>query len=308
MFYTSRNLLEWKKTSEFGPGVGCLGGVWECPALFSLPLPGPGGGEKWVLLVSLGGGAPNGGSGTEYFIGDFDGERFSSDHASDTAFWLDYGRDNYAAIPFTSMPDTDPRLILVGWMSNWWYAADTPTAPWRGQMTIPREARLVRTVAELAALRQEHQSITNVPLLETTALPQMPVELPGRFELALVVANGEASEWGICLQNSAGEETIIGYDVEGRRLFVNRQRSGNIDFHRDFAGFQHGAKLLAEVDEVALRIYVDWSSIEVCAGEGVVWLSELIFPQQPVSGMTFYARGGQASLQQLDVWTLKSVW
>jgi len=34
---------------------------------------------KWVLLVSINPGGPNGGSATQYFIGDFDGTRFTID-------------------------------------------------------------------------------------------------------------------------------------------------------------------------------------------------------------------------------------
>jgi fructan beta-fructosidase len=54
------------------------GGVWECPDLFKLKV-GTTNEEKWVLLISINPGAPNGGSGTQYFIGDYDGTHFKTD-------------------------------------------------------------------------------------------------------------------------------------------------------------------------------------------------------------------------------------
>jgi fructan beta-fructosidase len=77
-FYSSANLKDWQLESSFGEGVGAHGGVWECPDLFKLPV-NETNEEKWVLLVSINPGGPNGGSATQYFIGDFDGRQFRLD-------------------------------------------------------------------------------------------------------------------------------------------------------------------------------------------------------------------------------------
>ena len=151
-FFSSSNLKNWTPLSDFGP-AGATGGVWECPDLFPL-------GQKWVLSVNINPGAPNGGSGDQYFVGDFDGRRFSNANAVDTTLWADWGKDFYASTSFSDVPG---RRIWIAWFSNWLYAREEPTAPFRGMMTIPRTLGLRQTnnglrltqtpVAELDQLR-----------------------------------------------------------------------------------------------------------------------------------------------------------
>jgi len=134
-FYTSENLIEWTFASAFSGG--CTTGVWEVPDLFQLA--DPKGDLHWVLLMSVNDGAPAGGSGIEYFIGDFDGETFTWDESQGTR-WLDFGPDNYAGTTWFDEPDGDK--LYIGWMSNWPYANKVPTDPWRGAMTLPRKLAL----------------------------------------------------------------------------------------------------------------------------------------------------------------------
>ena len=77
-FYSSPDLKTWTHLSDFGP-AGAVGGVWECPDLFPLPVDGDRGRTKWVLVVSLNPGGIAGGSGSQYFVGRFDGRRFVAD-------------------------------------------------------------------------------------------------------------------------------------------------------------------------------------------------------------------------------------
>jgi levanase len=79
-FYESKNLKDWIYLSSFGP-MGAVGGVWECPDLFPLPVDGNISEMKWILLVNLNPGGIYGGSGSQYFIGDFDGKQFKLDSA-----------------------------------------------------------------------------------------------------------------------------------------------------------------------------------------------------------------------------------
>ena len=143
----SPNLLDWSHLSDWGHEYGVHDGVWECPDLFPLEVEETGE-TKWVMLVSLNPGGPNGGSATMYFVGDFDGRSFNlddsmSDEVSDNqALWLDYGADNYAGVTWSDIPKEDGRRIFIGWMSNWNYAQVVPTEKWRSAMTIPRELTL----------------------------------------------------------------------------------------------------------------------------------------------------------------------
>ena len=138
--FTSPDLKAWEYSSSFGKNQGAHGGVWECPDLFLLPVEGSDE-SQWVMTISINPGAPNGGSGTQYFLGDFDGERFVSEQ--EETLWLDYGTDNYAGVTYNSTPNN--RRIFIGWMSNWEYARQTPTEVWRSAMTLPRTLSLVST-------------------------------------------------------------------------------------------------------------------------------------------------------------------
>lgn len=135
--WQSPDLKDWAKVSEFGKDQGAHGGVWECPDMFPLKVEGTDL-EKWVLLISINPGAPNGGSGTQYFIGDFDGKTFTSDQKEHK--WIDWGTDNYAGVTYNHTPNND--RIFIGWMSNWDYAQETPTEKWRSAMTLPRKLKL----------------------------------------------------------------------------------------------------------------------------------------------------------------------
>jgi levanase len=77
-FYSSTDLKHWTHQSDFGP-AGATGGVWECPDLFPLLVDGNPNKTKWVLAVNLNPGGVAGGSGAQYFVGDFDGQKFTSD-------------------------------------------------------------------------------------------------------------------------------------------------------------------------------------------------------------------------------------
>jgi len=83
------------------------------------------------------------GSKTQYFVGTFDGIIFNNINSPTTTLWLDEGRDNYAGVTF-SFPRSfkDSKTTYMAWMSNWRYAEQMPTYPWRGAMTLPRDLSL----------------------------------------------------------------------------------------------------------------------------------------------------------------------
>jgi len=144
MFYRSLDLISWNYLSEFGanPQQGAHTGVWECPDLLPFSF---GDQTAWVLIVSINPGGPNGGSVTQYFVGDFDGVSFHSSQIE--PLWMDWGLDNYAAISFFG--DPQGRHLMMGWMNNWDYANQVPTEGWRGQMTLPRVMSLTLASGQL---------------------------------------------------------------------------------------------------------------------------------------------------------------
>ncbi|MEL6134314.1 MAG: glycoside hydrolase family 32 protein, partial [Bacteroidota bacterium] len=168
--YHSPDLKEWVEVSAFGADQGSHGGVWECPDLFPLYVDGDSSRLKWVMLVSLGNGGPNGGSATQYFIGDFDGTNFTNDNPADQVLWLDYGKDNYAGVTYSDILREDGRRIFIGWMSNWQYATKVPTYPWRSAMTLARTLDLKETNAgiRLVSLPVKEQQMIRGEKIELT--------------------------------------------------------------------------------------------------------------------------------------------
>lgn len=299
--YRSPDLKEWSFSSEFGDGAGSHDGIWECPDLFALPVDGDESRRKWVMLVSIAN-EPGirEGSRTQYFTGQFDGISFRPDPESRTVRWLDYGRDNYAGVSWSDIPGEDGRRICIGWMSNWKYAHVTPTEGWRGAMTIPRELALEsyngetvliqRPVKELAVIRTpllqaegdspaELQSVCRSVELET-------YELVAEFRIT-----GGADSFGFKIRASDQEETAVGYSVRDGMVFIDRTRSGAVDFHDDFPGI-HQAALQPDNGRISLHLIVDRSSVELFANGGRIAMTDLIYPSSGSLGLSFYCDGG----------------
>lgn len=280
-FYSAPDLKTWTLESTFGVELGAHGGVWECPDL--IPLPGPDGRTHWVLLVSITPGGPNGGSATQYFVGNFDGCRFTP-HDTQTR-WLDFGPDNYASVTWAGVDD---RALFIGWMSNWQYARELPTAPWRSAMTMPRELVLQQVDAQLLVASQPAREL--LALLQPATLARQGVLLAqpldvsaalagtdGRFVLRL--ASTVLRSLTLTLSNDAGDVLRIGHDASSQHWWIDRQHSGAVAFHPQFAGL-HSAPRLGDAAGTDLALWFDATSVELFADGGLSVLTSLFFPQQ----------------------------
>ncbi|TWE01029.1 levanase [Neobacillus bataviensis] len=315
--YTSHDLKTWNFASEFGSDTGSQAGVWECPDLFELPVDGKNENKKWVMIVSIGNDAAYAeGSRTQYFIGDFDGSTFTNENSKETVHWLDFGRDNYAGVTWSDVPAEDGRRLFIGWMSNWKYANETPTKVWRSAMTLPRELNLVTTIdgvrisqtpiTELETLRKENTKFENILINENVAnvlsnIKGKAFELRAEFELET------ASVFGFKVRMSNDEKTIIGYNVTEKKLFIDRQNSGETSFNPFFA-CKHEAILEPKNNRIKMQIFVDWSSVEVFANNGELVMTDLIFPDCNSQGLELFAVDGNVHLTSLDFYDLKSCW
>jgi fructan beta-fructosidase len=312
-FYASPDLKTWTPLSDFGPAGLQDVPNWECPNLFELPVAGSPGQSRWVLVVGVGDGAVSGGSGTQYFIGTFDGTKFVNENPPDRVLWMDRGADFYAPQSWSGVPPSDGRRILVAWMDNWKYAAKLPTSPWRGQMSYPRTAELEQTpdgirlvqnpVREIESLRGEHFQLRNTSLVKSNAVL-------GRREwsdtmeiVAELQANG-SQDAGIELRKGPAHGTRVGYDARKSVVYIDRTRSGALTIHPDFAA-RHEAPVKIDGGVVKLRILLDRCSVEVFAGGGGATLTDLIFPDKGDRGLSLYDMGSQASVVSLDAWNLK---
>jgi len=312
--YVSENLKDWEYASEFGVDQGAHDALWECPDLFALPVDGDPRHTKWVLhLSTYHPTATSNHPGLQYFIGDFDGRTFSNHNPAATVLTPDYGRDNYAAVTWSDIPAADGRRLIIGWMSDWTYAREAPTDLWRGQMTIPRELRLVRhdegirliqtPVAELDRLRAAHTRWAGTTIDPARSAWERGVS--DAMEIIVSLDPGSAAECGLRVHAGEGEQTMIGYDAGRAVLFTDRTQSGRTHFSAAFPG-RHGAPLAAKGGLIALRIYLDRSAVEVFGNEGEAVVSSLIFPESGTTGLEWYAFGGEARLISLDIYHLQA--
>jgi fructan beta-fructosidase len=293
-FYGSPDLKSWQKLSDFGP-AGATGGQWECPNMFELPLDGDPRNTRWILKVGLNPGGVAGGSGEQYFVGRFDGANFINENPPSTTLWTDYGKDCYCALTFNHLPSSSAP-VMMGWMDNWQYAAKLPTAPWRGQMTIPRELAL-RTFPEGIRLTQK-------PVAALAELRQSAISKPDTqsFEVRTAMDPGAASESGWKLRAADGSYILIGYNRLRGEVFVDRTHAGNTAFSRDFPA-RTAAPLPGAGNPLDFTILVDRNSLEVFAGNGRATLTNLVFLSGPPPQIQFYSNG-PAKQTALTIWPL----
>lgn len=307
--YSSVNLKEWKKESEFGAMQGAHGGVWECPDLVEIPVEGTRE-KKWVLICNLNPGGPFGGSAAQYFVGSFDGKKFVNESPTQTK-WMDWGKDNYATVTWNNAPDG--RCIALGWMSNWQYANNVPTRQYRSANTLARDLTLYREGQELylkstpsvevKKARGKKVSIPSFKVSEKHEIVNLFEEKQGAYEVEIVIQNAGASKIAFSLLNDKGEKVSMYYDLNRKQFVMDRSESGTVDFSKDFP-----AVTVAPVNvdkELTLRLFVDRSSIEAFGEDGKFVMTNLVFPSQPYVKMCFEADKNGYAVKALNVYKLQ---
>ena len=258
--YSSKNLKDWKYESSFGEGYGNHEGVWECPDLLKM-------GDKWVLICNINPGGPFGGSATQYFVGSFDGHKFTCESKPEVTKWMDYGKDHYATVSFSNAPDG--RIVVLPWMSNWQYANQVPTQQFRSANGLPRDLGLYSYNGE------DYVSVKPSPEV-FAAFEKKP---SGRLQpAAYIEVTNIKSNASIVLSNDKGERVTMVYDGKNSTFSMDRTESGVSDFHSDFK-----AKTVAPTNGVikSMQIFIDRCSIEAFDTEGKVAMTNLVFPSKP---------------------------
>ena len=258
--YSSKTLKDWKYESSFGEGYGNHGGVWECPDLLKM-------GDKWVLICNINPGGPFGGSATQYFVGSFDGHKFTCESKPEVTKWMDYGKDHYATVSFSNAPDG--RIVVLPWMSNWQYANQVPTQQFRSANGLPRDLGLYSYNGE------DYVSVKPSPEV-FAAFEKKP---SGRLQSAAYIeVTNIKSNASIVLSNDKGERVTMVYDGKNATFSMDRTESGVTDFHSDFK-----AKTVAPTNGVikSMQIFIDRCSIEAFDTEGKVAMTNLVFPSKP---------------------------
>ena len=279
--YSSANLKEWTYESSFGEGFGAHGGVWECPDLMKLPVRGTGQ-QKWMLVCNINPGGPFGGSATQYFIGQFDGHKFTCESAPEVTKWMDYGKDHYATVTFSNAPEG--RHIALAWMSNWQYANQVPTMQFRSANSVPRDLDLFEYQG------QTYLGVT--PSKELLAMRGKVVKQP--TETCEIVVNLK-NNTQITLSNAKGEQVTMTYDAKAKIFTMNREKSGEVGFSEAFP-CETSAPVYGTLKQ--LRIFIDRCSIEVLDAEGKMAMTNLVFPSEPYNTLT--VKGGKATVYEIN--------
>jgi len=317
LLYRSEDLKNWEYLSTFGPANG-TGGIWECPDLFELPLNGDSAAMKWVLTVNMNPGGPNGGSAGQYFVGEFDGVTFSSETSLTEGMqdpdrvpdyqWLDWGRDYYAAVSFSNVPDG--RRLMIGWMNNWQYANHIPTSPWRSPMSLVRDVSLVSVNGQPRLVQRPAPEVSDAskprPVQRVTLDGHAPIEGGAAVQrVDVAFTPGCSEEFGLVVRGSADGRagTRIGIRPGSGELIVDRTRSGDTGFHDAFPSISRAPIAAGQDGSYTLQIFVDCCSVEIFANDGLVTMTELIFPDRAQTDLTLYSTGGTAgaALQLTDL-------
>ncbi len=301
--FGSPDLKRWETLSDFGP-AGATGGVWECPDLFPLTIESTAGETRWLLDVDLNPGGAAGGSGGQYFVGRFDGRTFVNDAPASETLWSDYGKDFYATISFSDIPPSDGRRIWMAWMSNWLYANEEPTSPWRGAMSLPRELSLRRTPAGLRLVQRPVRELESLRMGGAPVPVATRTTLPAAAEITLDVSATGGEHVGLRLFNERGEEVLVGVGSSPLEVFVDRRRSRAAPLAQ-YPG-RHAGPARAVEGGVHLRVIVDRSMVEAFANDGETVVSDRLFPTKP---FTHVEPVQSARLRKpVEMWPLQTVW
>ena len=329
-FYSSADLKQWEYLSQFGEGYGVQPNQFECPDFVQLPVDGNKDNMKWVMIVNINPGCLFGGSATEYFVGTFDGKEFKCDNDKSVTKWLDFGKDHYATVCFSNTGD---RVIAVPWMSNWQYANITPIRQNRGANALPRELSLyskggevymaANVVKEVEALRKETRKVDNFSLKGEQTISDVVAAEECAFEVEVDVTPGKSQTVGFDLVNDKGEKTKIYLDMKSGRIVMDRSESGlvafgeksephfkenhdrrkteSVNYVNDFALGTWAPLSLCEGKTYHLNVFVDKCSVEIFVDGGRIAMTNLVFPTVPYNALRFYAEGGEATIENLNI-------
>ena len=295
--YSSPNAREW----TFESTVEEIAEGGEVADVFQLPVNGDANNMKWVWSAG----------GSWFVVGTFDGHKFmpETDRISFNA-----GPNAYALQTWSDLPATDTRRIATYWMTGYGRKPEL-TGSWCGALTLPRELSLLKPangsyriaqhpVRELESLRDKaHYVEPRTMKVGETLLPGIggsTVEIVAEFKL------DTAKRFGLKLLKNGKEETIVGYDVDSKRMFLDRSHSGYnrmLDYAKSYS-----VELLPDDSRIRLHIFADVSIVELYGNDGIANMTAVVLPSPASKDIAIFAEGGEVQLTKLDVYELKSIW
>jgi fructan beta-fructosidase len=266
---TSADLKKWQRQSV-------VEGFFECPGMFELPVDGDAKNRKWVIWDAS----------SKYEIGSFDGKNFTKESGP---FILDQGKNYYAAQSWSDVPGG--RRLSIGWMRNGRF----PGMPFNQQMGITSELKLM-------TIRGEGVRLTKLPVEAVKSLRYEEKDI-GRQALdpgSPLLRDLTGDTFDIEAEIEPANATEIVLNVKGQAL---KWGKGSLTI----AGAS--APLAAGVGRpLRLRVLVDRTSIEVYNEDGSVSMTTAYLPDAKSPPLSLTASGGEAHVNSLHVWRMKSIW
>ena len=272
--------------------------------------------------MSLDEGGPNGGSGMQYFVGDFDGKSFVIDPEfakriqNGEGVYLDFGPDVYAGVTWSDIPASDGRRLLMSWMSNWTYAEVVPTFPWRSAMSQPKELSLHK-IDDQYQLRAN--IVSEIDAISTELIAKIPPRMAkenqvlvegldsGLYRVQIEFEKDLEATFGLKFYNDAGEMMVLGFDGQTNNYFIDRSKSGKIDFHEDFSEMIF-APIQYEQSVIKWEVLMDRGAMEVIADDGQTNLSSIFFASNPLTKISLIVAGKEVEILAGKVTVLQSIW
>lgn len=299
LFYSSVDLRSWEYLSDFGP-LGEEGIVWECPDLLPLALDDDPSDIRWALTMStnpIDDRADPEGSSMGVILGHFDGTTFTSEAPDFTR--LDHGRDFYAGVTFDSAPGGE--AVMLGWMSNWRYAAAFPSNPWRGAMSFPRTLAL-RLIDRRPHLVQRPPASVAARLAQatpTTVHESVELPLSGHSLLELAWEPAATGALRLALRGDVNAFVDITHDPTSRSLIIHRGGLATEAVHPDFAGTS--VVPLGSRDQLSLLVVLDGPLLELFLNNGEAVASQLVVLGSSAITANLSTERGCVTITTIDV-------
>lgn len=306
-FYGSKDLKTWEWLSDFGP-LGDNDRSWECPDIFRLPVDGDRNNMKWVLVVSVNW------AREQYFIGDFDGEKFIADDPDQYPLYVDQGLDYYASRVFQDYDGKDSPVYTLGWVCTWDYAPSQPSEWGKGIWSIPREYTLRKTDAgirmfqtplpALAQLRGKQFSYIKTLKPGVNELRQIS-EMNNIYELEAEFDVKGKEPFGFNLCEGDGRRLVLSYDPRSQNLTLDRTNVADVNIPKfERMSFCH---VPLQDGKLLLNIFVDKSTVEIFANNGAAVMTALTYPADDQTGVSLFTLSPSTSVR-LNAWPLSSIW
>lgn len=265
-----------------------------------------------LMKRSINDGSPAGGTGMQYFVGEFDGQKFIADSNQEKGLWIDYGKDFYAGVTWNHVPKD--RRLMIAWADNWQYRDYLPTSPFKGQMSCVRELKLVQKekkyilkqlpVKEMECLRTNKHEMKNIKMGADEEWTLCDKKEVLELDISYPIEKIHAQTFGIKISTGKNRQFEIVFCKEKQCCFVDRTTTG-VNPHDKFAG-KYKAPVDFTQEFLTIKLLMDVSQSELFINNGEVVMSNLLFPEDFYK-VKLFATGGDLVIEKSIIYEMDEI-